>query len=62
MLDLQPVESRQVLQVTQVFLTRITGRHAEDLVIAALLVTHPEHADRAASDQAAGEGRLQYQH
>ena len=34
--------------------------HAQDLVVAAGLVGHPEHADRAAGDQAAGErGRLE---
>ena len=37
-------------------------RHAEDLVVAAGLVGHPEHADRAAVDQAAGERRLLQQH
>ena len=38
------------------------GGHAEDLVVAALLVGHPEHADRPAADQAAGERRLQQEH
>src|SRR5579884_3952066 len=37
---------------------RVVGGDAQDLVVAALLVGHPEHADRAAQDQAAGEGRL----
>ena len=36
--------------------------HAEHLVVAALLVGHPEHADGAGLDQAAGERRLLDQH
>ena len=36
--------------------------HAEHLVVAAGLVGHPEHADRAALDQAAGERGLLEQH
>ena len=36
--------------------------HAEHLVVAAGLVGHPEHADRAAPDQAAGERRLLEDH
>ena len=36
--------------------------HAEHLVVPALLVGHPEHADRPALDQAAGERRLVEQH
>ena len=36
--------------------------HAEHLVVAAGLVGHPEHADRAAADQAARERRLLEQH
>ena len=36
--------------------------HAQHLVVAAGLVGHPEHADRAAADQAAGERRLLQQH
>jgi hypothetical protein len=41
---------------------RVGGRHAEDLVVPALLVGHAEHAESAAGDQAAGEGRLLQQH
>ena len=37
-------------------------RHAEDLVVAAGLVGHPEHADRAALDEAPGERRLLEDH
>ena len=36
--------------------------HAEDLVVAAGLVGHAEHADRAAVDEAAREGRLLQEH
>jgi hypothetical protein len=38
------------------------GRDAQDLVVAAGLVTHVEHADRAGAHEAAGEGRLVEQH
>ena len=41
---------------------RVGRGHAQDLVVAALLVGHAEHADRAALDQAAGKGRLVEQH
>ena len=40
----------------------VTGRDAQDLVVAAGLVAHVEHADRARAHQAAGEGRLVEQH
>src|SRR5262249_30340007 len=61
-LDLQPVELRQMVDVTQVFLARILRGYAENLVVAALFVRHPEHTDGAAPDQAAGERRLLEQH
>ena len=51
-----------MVDVAQVLLARVVGRDAEDLVVAALLVGHPEHADRAAEDQAARERRLRQQH
>src|SRR4051812_40495284 len=54
-LDLQAVELAQVVDVAEVLQARIVGRDAEDLVVAALLVGHAEHADRAATDQAARE-------
>ncbi len=41
---------------------RVAGRHAQQLVVAAGLVAHVEHADRARPDQAAGERRLLQQH
>src|ERR671921_1949908 len=49
-LDLETVELRDVLDVAQVLLAGVGGGHAEDLVVAAGLVGHPEHADRAALD------------
>src|SRR5947199_8509734 len=52
-LDLQPVELGHVVDVAQVLLAWVVGRYAQDLVVAALLVGHPEHADRPAPDQAA---------
>ncbi|SIN25220.1 type VII secretion integral membrane protein EccD [Micromonospora cremea] len=61
-LDLQPVELAQVVDVAQVLLAGVLVGHAEDLVVAALFVRHPEHADGAAADQAAREGRLGDQH
>ena len=48
--------------VAQVLQARVGRGHAEDLVVAAGLVGHPEHADRAAADQAAGEGGLLEDH
>ena len=62
MLDLEPVELGDVADVAQVLEARVGRRDAEDLVVAAGLVGHPEHADRAALDQAAGEGRLLQEH
>src|SRR5690349_3894244 len=57
-LDLHPVELGQVVDVTQVLLARVVTGHAEDLVVATLLVLHPEHPDRAGPDQATRERRL----
>jgi hypothetical protein len=51
-----------VLEVAQVFLAWVAGGHAQDLVVAAFLVGHPEHADRTAADQAAGKRGFQHQH
>ena len=39
-----------------------SNRDAEQFLVGAGLVGHPEHPDRAAADQAAGEGRLVEQH
>src|SRR3954454_18891331 len=50
------------MNIAQVLLAGIGGWYAEHLVIAALLVTHPEHTDRSAADQAAREGRLLHQY
>src|SRR5690606_26937924 len=61
-LDLQAVEVRDVVDVLAPRGALVTRRHAEHLVVAAGLVAHAEHAQRAALDQAAGEGRLLEQH
>ena len=57
-LDLQPVELRQVVDVAHVLEPRVGRGHAQHLVVTAGLVGHPVHPDRAALDQAAGERRL----
>src|SRR6185312_2514774 len=41
---------------------RFRGGHAEHLVVATLLIAHPEHPDRPAADQAARKGGLLHQH
>jgi hypothetical protein len=62
MLDLQAVVLGEVMDVAQVLGARVHGRDAQDLVVAALLVLHAEHADGAGLDQTAGKGRLLDQH
>ena len=57
-LDLQPVELETSSMSCRCAMPRVAGRHAQHLVVAARLVAHPEHADRAAVDQAAGERGL----
>ena len=57
-LDLQAVELRDVLDVGTPGGALVGAGHAQDLVVAALLVAHAEHAQRAAADDAAGEGWL----
>jgi hypothetical protein len=54
----QPVELRQVPDVTQVFLPHVGDWDAQHLVVRALLVGHLEHAYRPAAHQASGERRL----
>ena len=61
MLDLQAVELRNVVDVADVLHPRVPGRDAQHLVVATGLVTHPEHADRSALDEAAGECGLSQQ-
>jgi hypothetical protein len=61
-LDLEPVELGDVVDVAQVLEPRVEGRDAQHLVVAAGLVGHPEHADRAAGDQAPRERRLLEDH
>ena len=58
MLDLEAVELGHVVDVADVLHPRVAGGHAQHLVVAAGLVGHAEHPDRAAADEAAGERRL----
>lgn len=55
MLDLVKIELGDVVDVLQVRMARIIGRHAEDLVVAAGLIGHFEHRDGAAFDDTPGE-------
>ena len=57
-LDLEPVVLGDVVDVAQVLQARVVRGDAQDLVIAAGLVGHAEHADRAALDDTPGERRL----
>src|SRR5215831_6050625 len=57
-LNLEQVEFGDVTDVVQVRHPRVGRRNAQDLVVPTFLVAHAEHADRAAPDQAAGEGWL----
>src|SRR5665213_807481 len=41
---------------------RVCCGHAQDLVVATLLIRHPEHTDRATFDEAAWKGRLVDEH
>ena len=62
MLDLEPIELVDVLEFLDVALAWVPGGDAEDLVVAAGLVTHVEHADRACTHQASRPGRLVEEH
>jgi hypothetical protein len=46
-LDLQAVELRHVVDVADVVHAGVAGHDADDLVVAAGLVAHPEHPDGA---------------
>ena len=61
-LDFQAVELRHVVDLGTPGGALVRGGNAQDLVIAALLVAHAEHAERAAADHAAGEGGLLEEH
>jgi hypothetical protein len=52
------IELRDILDVAQIGHPRIGRCYAQDLIVVAHLVPHPEHSDRPAGDQAAREGRL----
>ena len=58
MLDFQAVELRHVLDLGTPGGALVGGGNAQDLVVAALLVAHAEHAERAAADHAAGKRGL----
>jgi hypothetical protein len=62
MLDLQLQERVEIGDLAQLRQADVGGRHAQDLRRRPVLVTHPEHADRPAPDEAAGKGRLANQH
>ncbi|CAB4759047.1 unannotated protein [freshwater metagenome] len=47
-----------MVDVAQVLHARVSGRYAQNLVVATGLVGHAEHADGAASDEDTGERRL----
>ncbi len=61
-LDLVEQPLRQVGEVVHHVVGRVVRGHAEDLGVGALLVLHPEHADRAHLDPAAREGRVLEEH
>src|SRR3712207_7834718 len=55
-------ELRHVVDVAQVLQARVRRGDAQDLVVPALLVGHPEHPDRAALDEAPRERRRSEEH
>ena len=57
-LDLESVELRNVGELLPADLALVTNGDRDDLVVAARLVTHAEHSQCAAANQAAGERRL----
>src|SRR5699024_5603327 len=61
-LDLQAPELADVLEVLDAVLAGVAGGDAQDLVVAAGLVAHVEHADRPRPHQATGPGRLVEEH
>ena len=62
MLDLVPQLRVHVVDVADALEGRVAERHAEQLLVGALLVGHVEDADRADADPAAGEGRVGDEH
>jgi len=61
-LDLQDGVLAKILQVDDLVLARVAGRHTNDLVVATCLVAHVEDADRAGRNEAAWPSRLVEQH
>ena len=62
MLDLQAVEFGDVIDLRAPRGALVARGHAQDLVVAAVLVAHAEHAQRPAPDDAARERRLLQKH
>src|SRR5262245_5164139 len=57
-LDLESIELGQMVDVAQVLLPRVLRGHAQHLVVAALLIGHPEHPDGPSPDEATRERGL----
>ena len=58
MLDLVAELGVDVVDVADALEGRVAERHAEELLVGALLVGHVEDADRPHADAAAGKGRV----
>ncbi len=61
-LDLKTVEVRDIIDVLTPRGTLVSGWNTQNLVISAGLITHAEHAKRAATNEATREGWLLEQH
>ena len=61
-LNLQLVVGGDVADVLEALHARVGRHNAEHLVVGALLIPHPEHADGPAADEAPRERRLLQQH
>ena len=62
MLDLVEQVRTQLGEVVRAVVQRVVERHADELGVGALLVLHPEHAERTGPHPAAREGRVLQQH
>src|SRR5215207_8221491 len=61
-LDLEQQVLANVVDVSNVVSADIRGRNADDLVVTARLIPHPEHGNSSAGDQAPGKCWLRHQH
>jgi hypothetical protein len=61
-LDLVQQVRVHVVEISDVRPHGILERHAEDLLVRALLVAHPEQPDRTGGDPASRERRLAHEH